>query len=183
MFPEIEELILEPQQPKTVNSRLDPHQMVFDTRNGNYYITCQGSNELRAYNSNDEFLWTVNIGVYPQELVLDKSRNKIYVTCMEDRVNFSGKIGSVSIVNIQTQSLETHLFSGYQPHGLALNESAGKLLIANRNISQEGPAPHHTTQCAGRNGYITIIDVNQNKVMNGSKLELSVDPYGATFKP
>lgn len=36
--------------------------------------------------------------------------------------------------------------------------------VANRNAVADGPAPHHSTECGGRNGYVTTIDLNTSQL-------------------
>jgi hypothetical protein len=69
------------------------------------------------------------------------------------------------------------LNSGYQPHGLAVDDQQDLLLIANRNASIDGPAPHHTTECGGRNGYVTYANLSTLEMVTNRKIEVSVDPY------
>jgi hypothetical protein len=53
-----------------------------------------------------------------------------------------------------------------------------RVYISNRNVSNDGPSPHHSSLCGGRNGYITAIDMNTLQLITGFKAEVSVDPYG-----
>jgi hypothetical protein len=72
---------------------------------------------------------------------------------------------------------------GYQPHGLAVDEVKKQVYVANRNTpSGGGPAPHHTSSCGGRNGYLPIIDMNTLNLVPGFKMELSVDPYSVNVR-
>jgi hypothetical protein len=41
-----------------------------------------------------------------------------------------------------------------------------------------GPAPHHSSVCNGRNGYMTAIDLNSLLLIPNFQAEVSVDPYG-----
>ncbi|MBK8415707.1 MAG: hypothetical protein IPL22_15130 [Bacteroidetes bacterium] len=73
--------------------------------------------------------------------------------------------------------------AGYQPHGLAVDEVEGVVFVANRNTpTSGGPAPHHTSSCGGRNGYMTLINLNTLELDDDFKMELSVDPYSVMVK-
>jgi DNA-binding beta-propeller fold protein YncE len=65
---------------------------------------------------------------------------------------------------------------GWQPHGIAIDPVKQVVYISNRNYSG-GPAPHHAASCAGKNGYLSIIDLNTLERVPDFKPEVSVDPY------
>ena len=88
----------------------------------------------------------------------------------------------MAIINYQSLSLVTLIYAGYQPHGLDIDDSKGLCYVANRNRSTAGPAPHHTSSCAGRNGYLTIIDLATLMLLPDYKTELSVDPYAVAVR-
>ena len=50
------------------------------------------------------------------------------------------------------------------------------------NAATGGPAPHHTTDCGGRNGYLTLIDLNTLTLLPSFKTELTPDPYSAAYR-
>jgi hypothetical protein len=55
-------------------------------------------------------------------------------------------------------------------------------MVANRNVTSDGPAPHHSNNCGGRNGYVTFIDMNTLTLLTTDEgeekeIEVSVDPY------
>lgn len=164
--------------PPSNNFSLDPHDIVFTSDGSKYLITCQRTNELRIFNSiNDQIIATVPIGFFPQEVVFDKKRNFAYVSCPEDTLTFSGKRGCISIVDLNTNTLLKKIYSGHQPHGLAIDFAKDILVIANRNASSDGPAPHHTSDCGGRNGYLSFIDLKSLELIKGKKIEVAADPY------
>ena len=70
-----------------------------------------------------------------------------------------------------------------QPHGIAIDEKEGVVYIASRNNNPNGPAPHHSSSCGGRNGYYQMFDLNTLQKLPG-KYEVTVDPYSfdARFK-
>ena len=57
------------------------------------------------------------------------------------------------------------------------DEHGAKVWILHRNVASGGPLPHHSSQCSGRNGYMTAIDLNTLELIPNLKPELSVDPY------
>jgi DNA-binding beta-propeller fold protein YncE len=101
---------------------------------------------------------------------------------MEDTGTYPGNRGSVAVINWMTGSLITTVNSGYQPHGITVDDDRKLVVVANRNNTVGGPAPHHSTSCAGRNGYFTLIDMNTNTLVPSSKTELIVDPYSAAYR-
>ena len=72
---------------------------------------------------------------------------------------------------------------GWQPHGIAVDEAAGGLVVANRNYEGSGPAPHHPAACAGKNGYLSIVSLTTLLKDPKFKPEVSVDPYSIAIRP
>ena len=101
---------------------------------------------------------------------------------MEDTATYPGNRGSISVINWQTNAFVTSVNSGFQPHGITVDDDRHVVFVANRDNDPNGPAPHHTTSCGGRNGYFTLIDMNTNTLISGSKTELITDPYGAIYR-
>jgi hypothetical protein len=60
------------------------------------------------------------------------------------------------------------------------------VFVANRNQTTGGPAPHHSSNCGGKNGYITFIDMNTLELVpygtSFKKVEVSVDPYSIAVR-
>ncbi|HET6992594.1 MAG TPA: hypothetical protein VFJ43_14770, partial [Bacteroidia bacterium] len=163
----------------------NPHEVAFSPDGTKYFVTCSGTNVVRVMNlANDSLMTTLPVGVYPQEMSVsnDPSTPYIYVTCMEDTATYPGNRGSVYVLNWQTNTVVAHVNTGWQPHGIAVNDDRKQVLVANRNVVTGGPAPHHSTSCGGRNGYFTLIDMNSNQIVPGSKTEVIVDPYGAAYR-
>ncbi|MEZ5045435.1 MAG: hypothetical protein R2831_00400 [Chitinophagaceae bacterium] len=55
------------------------------------------------------------------------------------------------------------------------------LYVASRNVNLDGPAPHHTSSCGGRNGFFHVISLKTLKSIKAPH-ELSVDPYSIGIK-
>jgi YVTN family beta-propeller protein len=177
-FPEIEEISLIPGINPGSNPGLDPHFIEFTPDGSKYYVVCQGSNEIRVMDaSNDQLIAVIPTGHFPQELVFSKTSPYAFVTCMEDVSTFPGQRGSVSVINYHDNSFVKAIYSGHQPHGIALDDETRRVFVANRNVDSGGPAPHHTTDCGGRNGYMTIISLDRLELESQRRYELSVDPY------
>lgn len=162
--------------PPNEASSLDPHYMILTPDKNSLVITCQKSNELRVFDLNSYSVTAViQTGVYPQEVVYSKAGNRYFVSCTEDSTTFPGSHGVVTCVDAGSYS-PTHIRCGFQPHGLAVDDYQNVLYVLSRNISVNGPLPHHTTTCAGKNGFVNFIDVNTLAVLK-TQYELSVDPY------
>jgi DNA-binding beta-propeller fold protein YncE len=97
---------------------------------------------------------------------------------MDDQITFPGKTGSVYVINYNTLQVVCRLYTGHQPHGIAVDDENGRVYISNRNVTLGGPAPHHSSVCNGRNGYMTAIDLNSLLLIPNFQAEVSVDPYG-----
>lgn len=183
LFPNISEITLDGSpQSSTTPKLFDPHEVAFCPDNSKYYVTCQYTNEVRVFKaSNDSLIAKIATGSYPQEMSFSETTPYLFVTCPEDSVTFPGKRGSVAVINYQTNSLVKILFTSWQPHGVAVDDAKGLVYVANRNANTDGPAPHHSSDCGGRNGSVSTIDL-QTLSVQSKKTELSVDPYSVAVK-
>lgn len=166
------------------NTTLDPHDVVISPDGSKYFVTCQNKNEVRVFQtSNDSLIQIIPVGVYPQEQDFSLSYPYLFVTCTEDPNTNPLERGSVYVINYQTMQtikiLNNHFF---QPHGLAVDDNAGILLVASRNVSAAGPAPHHTSVCGGRNGFLRAVNLSTLEFEENFHTEVSVDPYSIVIK-
>ncbi|HLG04208.1 MAG TPA: YncE family protein, partial [Bacteroidia bacterium] len=183
--PHIEKIPIDGTTIPASNNTVNAHDLVFSPDGTKYFVTCSGTNSVSVMNAlTDQFITSIPVGIYPQELAVseDPLTPYLYVTCMEDTATFPGNRGSVFVINWQTNTVVTSIYTGFQPHGLAVNDDRRQVLIGNRNVFPGGPAPHHTTSCGGRNGYYSIIDILTNTLVPGSKTELVADPYSAAYR-
>lgn len=163
---------------------LKPHDLVFTPDFAHYLVTCQDTNynEVRVMDSATDTLFAIiSVGKYPQEIVVSPSHNLAFVTNMEDNT-FPNVKGSVSVIDLNSFTELKKVQVGWQPHGIAVDEKKQLVYVANRNVSG-GIAPHHPTACAGKNGYLSVIDLNTLDYIRDYKPELSVDPYSVSVRP
>jgi len=154
----------------------DPHEVAYSPDGSKYFVTCQGRNEVRVFNSsNDALLAVIPTASFPLELSFSTSTNYLFVTCETGN--------SVSVIDYVNLSHVKDIFTGYQPHGIAVDDVKKVVYVANRNTpTSGGPAPHHSSTCGGRNGYLTLINLNTLQLVSGFKMEVSVDPYSVTVR-
>lgn len=142
---------------------MDAHEIIFSPDRTKYYLSCQGRAEVRVFNAiTDQLISVIPVGVKPQEFSISEKHNWLFVTCTEDSLspgNSSSQKGSVYVIDLANDMVVTHLYPGYQPHGVAADDDHDLVYVANLNYDG-GPAPHHITGCGGRNGYLSIIDMN-----------------------
>lgn len=165
---------------------LKPHEVAFTPEGDKYLVTCQGTGEVRILQtSNDSLLAVIAVGQDPTEIAFDAQTHQAFITCMNDQQTFASdpnKLGSIAVVNYQTHTKVTSLYSGFEPHGIIVDAEARTVYVANRNVTTGGPAPHHSTACAGRNGYLTSIDIPTLTVNPDFKVEMSTDPYSVMLR-
>ncbi|MFZ9847735.1 MAG: YncE family protein, partial [Flavobacteriales bacterium] len=166
------------------NSSLDIHEIVFSPDKSKYFLSCQTSNEVRVMNTQkDSLISVINTGKYPVEFSFSKKHQLLFVSCMEDDTYINEGIkGSITAIDYANNTKIATIKSGHQPHGLQANDEQDILYIVNRNIASDGPAPHHSSYCGGRNGYYQFIDMKTLKLIARSKRELSVDPYSIAIR-
>lgn len=173
---------LQPGQDVNYGSSLDPHDVILSPDDKHLLITCQKSNEVRVLNIETKTVEAViSTGVYPQEITYSHSSNEYFVTCTEDQLTFPGAYGVVTRIKGNDYSA-TSIKCGFQPHGIAVDETKKLIYVLSRNISSSGPLPHHTSQCSGRNGFVNFIDLNTFTLLS-KRYEMSVDPYFIFARP
>ncbi len=171
----------------TPTSFLNSHEVLFSPDGTEYFVTCQGTSEVRIFQQGtDQLLAIIPVGALPSEMSVSLTHNYLFVTCEEDTLSFPNTRGSIAVIDISSNSLITKIDSGWQPHGIAVDDDKNVVVVANRNATTGGPAPHHIGGCGGRNGYVTFIDMNTLSLLkNGNsdkKVELSADPYSVAVR-
>lgn len=181
-FTELKEYSLQPSQAVNYNSSLDMHDILLSQDGADLYITCQKTNEVRKFNIATHQVTTIPTGYYPQEIVYSPSTHQYFISCPYDSLTFSNSMGLVTQFHEQLTTSPVNIKVGFQPHGIGVDENKKVLYVASRNILSSGPAPHHTSQCGGRNGFLNLIDLQSLQVLP-KKYELSSDPYFVFARP
>ncbi len=183
-LPDVTEMVLEPGDfPSAGNGQFKPHQIRYSPDYSSYYVTAEAADELRVFQaSNDSLIAVIPACEDPEEMSFSLSTPYLFVASYEDAGTFAPDEGCVSIINYKTNTFLKNIYTGFQPHQLVVDDANGYVLVANRNISLSGPAPHHVSNCSGRNGYATAISLNTLEIIPDFKAELSVDPYGVAIR-
>ncbi|HTL80609.1 MAG TPA: YncE family protein [Bacteroidia bacterium] len=181
-LPSINQVVIDG-SPFPVNANIEnSHDIVFSPDGTKYFVSCQFSNLVRVMDvATDTLIAAIPVGTFPQEFAISESTPYLYVTCQED-TNVVNQRGSVYVINYQTNTVVTHLYTGWQPHGIAVNDDKGVVIVANRNYTTGGPAPHHSFGCGNRNGNVSFIDMTTNTMIPDGQLELSADPYTCAYR-
>lgn len=162
----------------TINS----HEIILGKNPNEMIITCQQSNDIRVFNTVTNSVTTIiSTSPDPRKLVYSAQNNAYFITHSEDTTTFTNTRGSVTKLNATNYSM-LKLKCGYQPHGLAVDNKTNLLYILSRNRNTAGPAPHHTSNCVGRNGFVNFINAQTFTLLN-KKYEMSVDPYMIFAQP
>jgi WD40 repeat protein len=159
---------------------LDPHDMALSPNGAQLIVTCQKTNEVIVFDlQTHQPVKRISTPVYPQEIIYSPRFSAFYVACSGDGTTTeTGAVLKIDELGYASQNAKL----GAQPHGLAVDEKTGILYLVSRNISSNGPLPHHTSQCAGRNGFVSLVDPVTLK-LTGEKFEMSVDPYFIYVRP
>ncbi len=167
--------------PLTYSSSLDPHEIMLSPDKTQFYLTCEKSNEIRVLNIASYAVTTIPNIYNAKEMALSTSKNKLFITCMDDTTSFVGQHGCVVMMDVNFPYNIQKIKVGYMPHGIGVDESKKLIYVASRNIYSNGPAPHHTSVCNGRNGFVNYIDLNTLQVLT-KRTEVSVDPYSVAVR-
>lgn len=161
----------------------DPYAICMSPGQSKYFVSCAGTHEVRVFSSNnDSLLKVISVGKQPQGITLSKSKPYLFVPCMEDESAGIFK-GSVYVIDYNTLDVVSVIKgSMYQPHTVAVNDRDGTFYVFNRNQNYDGPAPHHSGPCSGRNGYYQVYGLNTLMPQSGRRYEILVDPYVAAIR-
>jgi YVTN family beta-propeller protein len=154
----------------------EPHEVMFHPDGSKYFVTCQGTDEVRVMDAaTDALITVIPTSAYPLEMSISPSRGYLFVSCMEGN--------AVTVIDINNLTFVKNITTGFDPHGLVVDEVEDVVYVANRNLpTSGGPPPHHISSCGGRNGYMTVIDMSTLELEPGFKFELSVDPYSVMIR-
>ncbi len=157
-FYDDEMISLLPGQLPSTSSSVQPHEANLSPDGTKYFVSCQGIAEVRVFQlSNDSLLAVIPVGTKPQEFSFSEVHPYVFLTCTEEVVS-STQRGMVYVINYNNLSVVTTVYSGYQPHGIAVDDEDGLVYVANLNYDPNGSAPHHVSSCGGRNGNLTIFN-------------------------
>lgn len=157
------------------HASVEPQQLF--TQGKYCYIICQNTEDLKVLDvQTNTIIKTISLPAAPMCMDYSAKHNKLFISCTEDISSFAPLRGSVCVVDINTLTLQKTIYSGYQPYGLAVDDARGLVAVANANLNSAGPAPHHTSNCGGRNGNVSFIDLNTLSLINGKKSEVAVFP-------
>jgi DNA-binding beta-propeller fold protein YncE len=166
----------------------DPHEIMLTPDGKEYYLTCEASAEVRVMDAHtDARLATIpmpsggSISSKPQELAVSRNTNTPYmfVTCMEALSPITGTKGAVVVINYKTRKLHKVIYGSFwQPHGVAVDDAAGKFYVVSTNIG--GPfSGHNHTAGSGSIGWYSVYDINTLEPVNDRQYELLSQPYSA----
>lgn len=179
-----EEISIDGQPTNTLQNGPNPHEIFMTPDYSKYFLTCENTNDIRVIDRvTNSLLKVIPVGLKPQELAVSRSRPYVIVTCMEDNSPNAGFKGSVYVIDYNTLEIVKRIDgSFYQPHGVAIDDKNGTFIIASRNSNPNGPAPHHSSDCGGRNGYYQVFDLNTLEPLNGRRYEVTPEPYSMDIR-
>lgn len=181
--PQFNEIVIPMGQLPDTASAISPKQVFLHPDGTKYYVACKGIGAVKVFDaSNDNLISTIQVGVGPETFAYSSSKNYLVVACTEDTLSFPEKRGSISFIDCSSNSVIKKLHPGSQPHGMVVDELNNRLIVANRNFSEDGPKPHHVTECEGRNGYISYVSLATLEMASTRRYEVSVDPINIVMR-
>jgi DNA-binding beta-propeller fold protein YncE len=164
-----------------------PHNIMMAPDYSKYFLSCEGSNEIRVMDAYmDTLMEVIPVGKTPQEMVLSKdpATPYLFVTCLQDSNTVSVNKGSVYVINYNTNEVVMRIADRYyMPHGISIDDRRGMLYVFSRNIDPAGPVPHHSSSvCGGRSGFYSIYNIKTLQPLNNKRYEVTVDPYSADVR-
>lgn len=166
------------------SSAYNPHEIMFSPDGSKYYVTCSGNNNtgdlsVKVFNaSTDALVTSVPLSAGAYEMSVSQAKNQLFVTSYEATGPYPR--GQVMVIDMATNTLVKRIDTGVQPHGIAVDDAAGLVYVANRNIAGTAP-PHHSSVCGGDNGSLVFIDLNTLD-MKDKEVILARDPYSIAIR-
>jgi len=173
--------------PLTTN-KYNPHETVFSTDGSRYFVSCSGNNNgtggdpsVKIFKaSNDSLITSVPMSSGAYEMSISSSKNLLFVSSYDGPL-YQGYQGRITVIDLSNNTWKADISTGSQPHGLAVDDAAGLVYVANRNVSSATP-PHHSSVCGGTNGNMVFIDLNTLQLVEEKHVELSRDPYSVNIR-
>lgn len=172
-----------PMVTESADSTPDPYRVIMSPDKSKYFITCTNTAEVRMMDAaTDKLLKVIPVGANPQEMAISRTEPYLLVSCMNDTIS-SLEVGSVYVINYNTGDVVKKITGKFfQPYALAVDDNNGKFFVFNRNEDRNGPRPHHSGPCSGRNGFYQVYDIHSLAPADNKRYEISVDPYGAAVR-
>lgn len=165
----------------------NPHETLFSPDGSKYYVSCSGNNSgnggdrsVKVFDTaTDSLITSIPMASGAYEMSISAVKNLLFVSSYDGPL-YLGFQGRVTVIDLSNNTWKTDLSSGSQPHGLAVDDAAGLLYVANRNFSSATP-PHHSSVCGGSNGNVVFFDLNTLHI-TGRRVEVSRDPYSVNIR-
>lgn len=181
--PTLQKVILDGGNIYKDNSSIDPAEMIIDEKTNKCYMACTHSKDIKVVDmQRDSVIASISLGSNPAFISLAPKDRKLFVTCPDDETSFPGERGAVVVIDLNTNTITKRIYSGYQPYGIVADEKRGIVAVVNANLNSEGDEPHHSSDCDGRNGYISFININTLEVIPGERSEVAVFPYSISAR-
>lgn len=181
--PQVSQVVLEQGQTLDSTALQSPSKIFLYPDGTKYYVACKGTSEIKVMDSaSDNIITSIPVGAGPEAFSYSATRDYLIVASTEDTTSFPDKRGSISIIDCSSNTVLNKMYPGSQPHGMTVDEQNNRIIVANRNFSEDGPKPHHVTECEGRNGYITYVDLNTLELVSPQRYEVSVDPISIVMR-
>jgi DNA-binding beta-propeller fold protein YncE len=161
---------------------IDPHFFTKTSNNSFCFTGSEYSNSVAMIDmNNDSHVATFDLPAAPQQMDVYNEAHLLFISCPEDQTSFPGHRGSVIVIDYLSKSIVKKINTGFQPYGLVVDKSKKVVAVSNANLNSGGPAPHHSTGCGGRNGYVTFIDLSTLTLLD-KKIEVAVFPRGMAVR-
>ena len=162
----------------------NPWSVMMAPDKSRYFVTCAQTNEVRVMDAgSDTLIKVISTGMMPQQMAYSEKKPYLFVTCMEDPASGQKSKGAVYVINYNTLEVMKRVEGGmYEPYGISVDDRAGKVYVMSRNLTSEGPAPHHGSPCDGRNGFYQIMDINTLSFPGTKRYEILANPTATTVR-
>lgn len=158
----------------------DPHDLAYNPDRTRFFVTCQGTNELRVFDARrDTLMRVIPVGMMPQHIAISRSSNYAIVACMDDdNTNGNGYKGSVYVINYKTLDVVKKIEGQFsEPHCVLVDDIHQVFYVLNKNLSSSF-AGAHTSICGKPDGWYSVYDLKTLEPL-AERIETVSNPYFA----
>jgi YVTN family beta-propeller protein len=144
--------------------RFGPYQLVFSPDDQRAFVTCRFSNELRVFDvPTRQLVKAITVGINPLILDITPDGQFVYIANRGTGVSPSRSVSVVRTSDlVELMKIED---VGVEPHGVAVTNDGRYVYITLENVGAP-EAPHHPVAGIKTPGFVAVIDVATNQVVN-----------------
>lgn len=131
--------------------KLTPYQIRFNPQDGNLYVSCRKTNEVRVWSTvSQTFMDSIQVNKTPLLMDFNQDRTELWVACQGD--------SSLCIIDVPNKSIKQIIEDlPNQPHGVKFSPDGTTVGLTCEHVTGD-PDQHHPGTRSGSPGVFVLID-------------------------